>query len=427
MQKTVTAATSLSGEVALPGELEAATTTLALASLAEGESRIRNVPPTADPLIDTLRRLGGQLTRTDSEVVVKGRGLKGFEPSNEVVELAGAHGAASVVVAGLAGRGGRWRVRAGSNGEECAATLRLLALMGVESTDSGDGVFTIEGPLEMMAATTDEDGLNVATELALLVAGLYGEGRTTVPSPTRKLDRVDHQLRDWGVELIGSKGERGGRVVTVEAGQSMRGREVELGGDLNLASSLLTAAVSIKRSKVRIRNVVVRPENRAFLDVVRQIGGRVEIDENEEGATDLTIDGSAQLKATRIADKRAERLLSDVAILAVLGTQAQGEFLIRDIEQLRQGEYDYIAHLAEALRLLDAKVGEFPEGIVVDGGNPLQGASVDARGDAALAQAFAVAGLVAHGETHIEGADAVEGIFPGFFDVLTSLKERKRK
>ena len=431
MQETVTAATAFSGEVCLPGELEAATSTLALASLAEGESRIRNVPPTIDPLVDTLRRLGGQLERTDSEVIVEGRGLKGFEQSDEVVELAGAHGAASVVIAGLAGRGGRWRVRAGSNGEGCAATLRLLSLMGVESTKSGDGVFTIEGPAEMMAATIEEDarerGLDVATELALLVAGLYGVGRTTVPSPTRKLDRADHQLGAWGVELTGSKDERGRRVVTVEAGQQMRGREVELSGDLSLASPLLTAAVSIKRSKVRIRNVVVRPESRAFLDLVRQVGGQVEIDADEAGATDLAIEGSAQLKATRVADKRAERLLGDVALLAVLGTQAQGEFLIRDIEQLRQGEYDYVAHLAETLRLLEAKVGEFPEGIIVDGGTLLQGASVDARGDAALAQALAVAGLLAHGETHIEGAEAAEETFPGFFDVLTSLKERKKK
>ena len=228
------------------------------------------------------------------------------------------------------------------------------------------------------------------------------------------------------MELTGSKSD-GQRVVTVAGGQQIQPRDVEIGGDLDLAAPLLTAAASVKGSNVRIRNVVIRPENRAYLDLVRQIGAQVEFEERAGGAVDLAIRGSGQLKATRVADKRADKLLDKVSILAVLATQTEGEFLIRDIERLREGAYDAVVHLADTLRSMEAKVGEFPEGLVIDGGHPLKGARVDARGDAALAQALAIAGVLANGETQIEGADSVATTFPGFFEALTALKGKGKK
>ena len=103
-------------------------------------------------------------------------------------------------------------------------------------------------------------------------------------------------------------------------------------------------------------------------------------------------------------------------------TNSQGEFILRDIQDLRQGEYDFVDHLVEQLRRVEAKVGEYPEGLVIEGGRPLKGERIDGRGHPGLVQAFAVAGLVAHGEMEIAGADCVEASFPGFFDLLDGLQ-----
>ena len=92
----------------------------------------------------------------------------------------------------------------------------------------------------------------------------------------------------------------------------------------------------------------------------------------------------------------------------------------------REEGYDLVAHLVELLRLIEAKVGEYPEGLVIDGGHPLRGARIDSRGDPGMVQAFAVAGLLASGEMEIEGVECLDGVFPGFFDSLATLKERKR-
>ena len=133
------------------------------------------------------------------------------------------------------------------------------------------------------------------------------------------------------------------------------------------------------------------------------------------------------MKSTRVADKRTHSLLDHVALLAVLATQTEGEFIIRDVEPLRQGEYDFIEHLANLLRAIQAKVGEYSYGLVIDGGRPLQGARIETRSHPGLVQAFAVAGLVASGDMDIEDTECVDPVFPGFFDQLDALRSPEKR
>ena len=236
-------------------------------------------------------------------------------------------------------------------------------------------------------------------------------------------DRVEAPWRERGVEVeTGRRGDPPVRTLTLSPGPAPKALDVDVPGDLSGALPVVAAALAVRRSEVAVRRVMVRPGNRLFIDLVRQIGAELEIADAGDGSADLLVRGSGRLKATRVADRRARQLLGQVALLAVLATQAEGEFIIRDIEDLRQGEYDFVDHLVEQLRRVDAKVGEYPEGLVIEGGRPLKGERIDGRGHAGLVQAFAVAGLVAHGDTEIAGADCVEASFPGFFDLLDGLQ-----
>ena len=114
-------------------------------------------------------------------------------------------------------------------------------------------------------------------------------------------------------------------------------------------------------------------------------------------------------------------------MLAVLATQVEGEFIIRDIASLRQGDFDRVAHLVSALRRIGAKVGEYPEGIVIDGGRPLTGDEVDCRNDSGLAMAFAAAGLIADGEMVLADSGCLKNEFPGFCDLLQALQVKKKE
>ena len=268
--------------------------------------------------------------------------------------------------------------------------------------------------------------LDAAPRLALLIAGLYGNGQTTVRESLNSRDRADHELRNRGVDIVGRRQDQGVRAMTIEGGQAIASSSLHIRGQMGLALPLIIAALSLKGSEIRIREVAVRPDNRAFVDLLRPLGGAIDVEEEEHGAADLVV-RFAKLKPTRVAEKRAERLLDYVALLAVLATQTEGEFIIRDIEALRQRKgYDFVAHLIAMLRLVEAKVGEYPEGLVIDGGHPLRGARIDTRGDAGMVQAFTVAGMLAHGDTQIEETQCLDEVFPRFFECLTTLRENKR-
>ena len=195
-------------------------------------------------------------------------------------------------------------------------------------------------------------------------------------------------MRERGVTVERQKLRSGSSYqVRVEGGQPVQPAIVELAGDLQLTSAFVAVALSLNRSELTIRNVEVRAGRRSFFDLMRQLGGPVELLTEEDGNHRLEA-RSGSLKATRIAGKRVEKLLDELPLVAVVATQANGEFVIRDIERLRQGQPDRVAHLVEQLRAMDAKVGEFPEGIVIKGGYPLRGARIDCADDPALTQAL---------------------------------------
>ena len=186
-------------------------------------------------------------------------------------------------------------------------------------------------------------------------------------------------------------------------------------GQLELAYPLIGAALCRKGSELTIKRVVVRPGQRAFLDLLRQIGAQIVAEDLGGNECDLHVSAS-QLKATRVAGSRADKVADQIALLAVLATQTQGTTVIRDIEDV-----PHVEHLCAALRSLDARIGQFPEGLVIKGGFPLQGGQLDGKGDPGLTMAFAVAGLLAEGELTIEGSECLAPIWPDFFKTVQSI------
>ena len=410
----------------VPGEAAATAEALVLAALSEGESRIEPVSLDIRPLVTALGQLGVQVEPDGSAVRVTGSGLRGLNQSQEILDLSDMGSAALVLLAGLTGQGFDTRVRLGKGSVAGRELARRLAATGAVAVEEEEGVFRTRGTTELTAVDHPEADLDRATKLSLLLAGLFSEGSTTVREAVGSRDRADQALRCRGVEVIGSRqDDPPQRLMTVAGLQTLQPLDVDVAGDLRCASALMVAALTVKGSRIRIRRMAIQQETRVFLDLLRQIGGSIQIEE-VDGAADLVV-SHGQLKATRVAEKRAERLLDQVPLLAVLATQTEGEFIIRDIEALRQGEHDRLGHLVAMLRRIDARVGEYPEGIVIDGGQPLRGGEIDSRGDPAMVQAFAVAGLLADGDMVIDGAECVDEVFPGFFTALDAVKQEMKR
>ena len=426
MEQVINPARKLVGEVEVPGELPPTEQALILAALATGESGIRNASPGSVRLVGVLKQLGVEIKSRPGVLRVNGRGLEGICAPEGVLELDGLGETALLVLAVLAGRDFVSRCKLSEGQERCMALQELLAPMGASLVRESDDFFSVGGSAKLQGVEYQVVDLDSSLKLAVLIAALGAIGTTSLRESLKGRDQAVNLLRQRQVEVERRKqGETDRYLVSLMGGQILQPGQVDVHGDLRLAYPLIIAALGLKGSEVTVRRLAIHPGQRAFLDTMRHMGAPIALEEDEGGRFQLAVRSGA-LKSTRIAGPRTEKLLEQIPLLAVLATQARGEFVIRDIEILRRGEFDHVAHLVALLREIGARVGEYPEGIVIKGGFPLRGGVIETRGDAGLVLAFAVAGLLAESEITLADAECVDGIYPGFFATLEKLKESRK-
>ncbi|MBC7224552.1 MAG: 3-phosphoshikimate 1-carboxyvinyltransferase, partial [Anaerolineae bacterium] len=255
----------------------------------------------------------------------------------------------------------------------------------------------------------------------LLLAGLLAEGTTTVRSPAPSRDHTERLLEAMGVPLVGA----GVEVAVAGPVEALAPLDLTVPGDFSSAAFLLVAACLVPGSEVLLQGVGLNPTRIGLLHVLRQMGASVEVQADEafnagEPAGDLLVRWSP-LRGTEVGGEAIPALIDEVPVLAVAATQAEGTTVVRDAADLRHKESDRIAATVQELQKMGAQIAERPDGFVVEGPTRLRGTRVDSHGDHRLALALAVAGLVAEGETVVEGFARAADSFPGFPEMLAGL------
>ena len=423
MDYSVFPAVKLAGDLQVPGEPQEAAQVLLLAAAAEGESVIANAPPLPGAT-GALKALGVGVKGGKGTLNVAG-GLARWEAPDKPLEPELPAGTAPVLAGLLAGRPFATRLKLDPDDAELPALAEALAGAATPVRRETEALWRL-GPAEGEGEIEyDAREMAPGPKQALLLAGLGRPARTVLLEAPNSRDGAERLLRRCGLQVPRQRGEgkEDPNRLSLDGGQAFGGFEAEIPADLERALPFLVAACCLKGSRLRCANVALRPGRRAPLELLRQIGAPLQLSENDQGHTDIEA-AFGRLKGTRIGGKRMEPLRRNLALWAVMATQIDGEVVLRDVASMREGAFDYIAHLVESLRSLGARVGEFPEGLVIKGGPRLKGVRVDARGDAGLAAAFGVAGLFARGETVVANADGLEALHPGFFATLESLKEK---
>jgi 3-phosphoshikimate 1-carboxyvinyltransferase len=253
---------------------------------------------------------------------------------------------------------------------------------------------------------------------ALLLAGLFAEGPTTVVEPHASRDHTERLLRAMGVEL-----RVDGLAVTIAPGRP-RGGTIEVPGDISSAAFFLCAAAALPGSEVTARNVGLNPSRTGLLDVLRAMGAAVvvrEAPEVGEPRGDVTV-SARPLRATTIEGALVPRLIDELPVLMVLATQAQGRTVIRDARELRVKESDRLAAMGEALAAAGARLELFEDGCAIDGPTPLRPVAVRTRLDHRVAMSMAVAQLfTGGGEVRLDDVACVATSYPAFFDTFDRL------
>ncbi|MBN1483701.1 MAG: 3-phosphoshikimate 1-carboxyvinyltransferase [Chloroflexia bacterium] len=415
----------LRGRVRVPGDKSISHRALLLGALADGPVRVEGFLPGGDcrATLDCLRALGVQIEQHDeTTLTVGGAGLRGLWAPAGPLDC-GRSGTTMRLLAGiLAGQafdsvldGDAQLLRRPM--ERVAAPLRRMGAQ-VETKD-GHGPLHIQGrPLRGLEYSLPVASAQVKS--ALLLAGLYADGATTVHQPGPARDHTERLLIAMGAQV-----QIDGLSVTLQPPPQLRARTIHVPGDLSSAAFLIVAALLRPGSEITIERVGVNPTRTGLLDVLSQMGADVVVQNvyrlGEEPAVDLRVRASA-LRGVEVGGETVVRMIDEFPVLAVAATQARGRTVVRDAAELRVKESDRIAVTAGELAKLGARIETRADGFVVHGPTPLRGGVVDGRGDHRIAMALAVAGLLAEREVVVKGMERVKDSFPGFEAVLAGME-----
>jgi 3-phosphoshikimate 1-carboxyvinyltransferase len=246
---------------------------------------------------------------------------------------------------------------------------------------------------------------------AVLLAGLFAEGSTTVVEPAETRDHTERMFAAFSIPT-----RRDGQSIRIDGGQIPRACDFTIPGDISSAAFWLVAAAALPGSRLLIRHVGLNPTRTAILKVLTRMGAKLlagEPSPTGEPIGDIEIHG-ATLTGTTLLESEVPNLIDEIPVIAVAAALARGTTVIRKARELRVKETDRIHTVVHNLRAMGAVVEEFDDGMEIQGGHPLHGAELDSFGDHRIAMAFAIAGLFATGPTVIRNTDCVNTSYPGF-------------
>lgn len=388
-----------------------------LGAIASGTSAVRGLSIGADveSTASCMRALGVEIGAGS----VKGVGLQGLRVAASPLDC-GNSGTTMRLLAGL-----------------LAAQPFVSELIGDESLSRRPMERVVE-PLRLLGARADWPPLRVGGRVPLrgaeyevpiasaqvkssvLLAGLYAEGETVVVEPVRTRDHTELMLLAMGAQV----GTRHGRV-SVKRVNDLHPLDIDVPGDLSAASFWLVAAGIVPGSRLHLPGVGLNPTRTAFLDLLRSIGFAIECSNlrhvSGELVGDIDVANGNELRSVQVNGAMAAEMIDELPALAVAATQLPGASRITGARELRLKESDRVAAMTEGLVAMGADVRSLDDGWEIHGPRHLEGARVASNGDHRIAMALAVAGLMADGDTEIEGAECVAISHPGFFEQLESL------
>lgn len=426
---------ALRGTLRIPGDKSISHRAIMLGALSRGMTEIRGFLPGADCLstIDCFRAMGIQIEREHSTVRVYGRGLRGLSAPDTALDC----GNSGTTIRLLSGILASQRFSSVLTGD-ASIQKRPMGRVMLPLTEMGAKIRSVPdngcAPLAITGAPLcgihySSPVASAQVKSAVLLAGLRAEGETGVTEPTRSRDHSERMLRRFGAAVRTIQNKDGSATVTVAPAEELFASSVQIPGDISSAAYFIAAALMLPDSELLLKNVGINPTRSGILDVIRAMGatpelspcaGASEESEAAEPAADIRV-RSAKLHGTEIGGALIPRLIDELPLIAALACAAEGKTVIRDATELRVKESDRIRVMTEELTKMGAAVTATPDGMIIEGGHPLHGASVLSHGDHRIAMTFAVLSLLADSKVTISEPDCVKISAPHFFEDLRSV------
>ena len=409
----------LKGEITVPGDKSISHIGIMLGALANGTTSITNFLKGADCLstISCFQKMGIEIEETENEILVHGKGLHGLSAPKEILD-AGNSGTTTRLISGiLAGQNFSCDLTGDASIQKrpMKRIMTPLSMMGADITsvhNNGCAPLHIKGaPLKGISYQSPVASAQVKS--CVLFAGLYADGKTSVTEPFLSRNHSELMLSSFGAFV-----QTCGTTATIEPEPVLTAQKVEVPGDISSAAFFIAAGLLIPGSELLIKNVGINPTRDGILRVCKQMGANLELLNTRtqcgEPVADILVKHS-ELNGTVIEGDLIPTLIDELPVIAVMAACANGETIIRNAEELKVKESNRLEIIVHHLSEMGCDITGTEDGMIIRGGKSLHGAVLDSHLDHRIAMSFAVAGLVADGETEITNADCVNISYPGFY------------
>lgn len=426
MELVVKPVQRLQGELQIPGDKSISHRAVMLGALASGVTEIENFLMGADNLstINCFRAMGINCETTGpTDFIIHGQGLDGLQEPENVLDV-GNSGTTMRLLLGILSGQSFFSCLTGDSSIRKRPMGRVtepLAKMGAAISGRSNGNLA---PLSLKGGKLK--GIDYASSVAsaqvksaLLLAGLYAEGETSVTEPLKSRDHSERMLK-----LFGASVEDYGLRVNIKSRPNLLGQKVFVPGDISSAAFFMVAGLIVPNSQLVLKNVGINPTRNGIIKVLVAMGANIELLNQREVSGEEVADikvSTSNLKGTIIEGEIIPTLIDEIPIIAVAAAMAEGETIIKDAAELKVKETNRITTVTTELKKLGVNIEATEDGMIVTGGRPLKGATCQSFGDHRIAMAMVIAGLVAEGETIILGSKAIDVSFPGFVKLIEGL------
>ncbi len=416
----------LKGELAVPGDKSISHRAVMFGSLALGTTEITNFLQGADCLstIDCFRRLGIDIKNEPDKIIIHGKGLDGLSAPSSILD-AGNSGTTTRLISGILAAQPFESVLTGDDSIKSRPMRRImepLTMMGADiiSLNGNDcAPLRITGK-KLRGIHYRSKVASAQVKSAVLLAGLYADAVTEVTEPVISRNHSEIMLGTFGAKVWTE-----GTTASIEPRPSLKGAKINVPGDISSAAYFIAAGLIVPGSDILIKNVGINPTRDGILKAAKAMGGNIEllnVNHVGEPTADLHVTYS-QLHGITIEGDIIPTLIDELPVIAVMAAAAQGTTVIKDASELKVKESNRIDVVVEQLSSMGCHITGTEDGMVIEGGHRLTGSIIDPHADHRIAMSFAVASLIAEGETEIQNSDVVSISYPSFYSDLRNLHE----
>lgn len=415
----------LRGIIRVPGDKSISHRSIIFGSLATGETKVYDILRGEDVLstIQVFRDLGVTIQDDGDVIRIQGVGFQGLQAPTSPLDMGNSGTSIRLISGVLAGQD--FSVTMVGDDSLSKRPMDRVAIplrqMGVEIAGQGERdcpPLHEKGTHQLQPIHYRLPVASAQVKSALIFAALQAEGKSTIIEKEKTRDHTEDMILQFGGEI-----QVDGKTIHIQGGQEFKGQTVIVPGDISSAAFWLVAGLILPDSVIKIENVGINQTRTGILDVIQEMGGDLTVEDRDEKAVSasLTVKTSS-LKGIRIDGELIPRLIDELPIIALLATQANGQTVIADAEELRVKETDRIQVVADSLNAMGANVLPTEDGMIITGPTPLHGADLETFGDHRIGMMAAIAALLVSEENvMLDRAEAINTSYPSFFEDLETL------